>query len=114
FAPGSYDVRVNDSTNCAAFLFNAFKVVATPTLTVSSITPAFGSGGSNTAVVIAGSGFVSTPRVYLNNPNATGNPADLHAQALAAVTFQSATSLTGVVRSGLAAGRYDLLVVNPD
>lgn len=110
-AAGKYDVVLDDQTACPAFLPGGLTVVQTPTLTVTSATPAFGSAGLDTAIVIAGTGFVSTPRAYLNP---TGNPPGSRAQALSAVTFQSATSLSAVVRSGLTPGDYDLLVVNPN
>ncbi|HNN53287.1 MAG TPA: hypothetical protein PKO07_19810 [Pseudomonadota bacterium] len=108
-AAGTYDMKLDDSSTCPAFLTGALKVVANPTLTVTSMTPGFGSAAQDTAVVIAGSGFVSTPRAYLSPSAGTGQ-----ALALAAVTFQNATSLTAVARAGLAAGSYDLIVVNPD
>jgi hypothetical protein len=107
-AAGTYDLRLDDMSTCSAFLPNAFRVVTTPTLTVTSTTPAFGSTAQNTAVVIAGSGFVSVPRAYLSPNTGTGN-----AQSMSAVTFASATALSGVVRAGLSAQAYDLVVVNP-
>lgn len=110
-AAGSYDMRLGDGTACPAFLAGALKIVATPTLTVTSVVPGFGTTAQDTAVLVSGAGFVSTPRVYLNP---TGNPMGSRAQALAAVTFQSAMSLSGVVRAGLTPGTYDALVVNPD
>jgi hypothetical protein len=109
---GTYDMRIKDGTlTCPGFLSGALRVVQTPTLTVDTITPAFGTTAADTAVVIAGAGFVAQPRVYLNP---TGSPPGSRAQALAGVTFQSATSLTGVVRAGLPAGTYDVIVLNPD
>lgn len=108
-AAGRYDMRLDDQSTCSAFLPQALRVVSQATLTVTSVTPGFGSAAVDTGVVIAGTGFVSTPRAYLSASNGTGQ-----ALALAAVTFQSATSLSAVVRSGLPAGQYDLIVVNPD
>lgn len=105
---GAYDLRLDDNSTCSAFLASAFRVVTTPTLTVTSTSPAFGSTAQNTAVTISGSGFVSVPRAYLSPNSGTGN-----AQSMSAVTFGSATSLSGVVRSGLSAQAYDLVVVNP-
>lgn len=110
-ATGSYDVLLDDQSICSAYLIKGFSVVATPTLTVTAMTPPFGAQDQNTAVVIDGAGFKSTPRVYLTP---TGSPAGSLAQALAGVTFQSATRLTAVVRAGLTPGSYDLVVVNPD
>jgi hypothetical protein len=108
-AAGKYDVRLDDQSTCQAFLPGALKVVSQATLTVTGISPAFGSTAQDTAGVITGAGFVSTPRAYLSPSGAGGK-----AQALAAVTFQSATSLSAVVRAGLAPGKYDLIIVNPD
>ena len=108
-AAGSYDMKLDDQTTCSAFLPGALKIVATATLTVTKMDPGFGSAAQDTAAVITGAGFVSTPRAYLSPSAGTGQ-----AQALAAVTFQSATSLSAVARAGLPAGQYDLIVVNPD
>ena len=105
---GTYDLELDDSSTCKAILPSAFRVVTTPTLTVTSMTPAFGSTAQNTATVITGAGFVSVPRAYLSPNSGTGN-----AQSLSAVTFNAATSLNSVVRSGLSAQAYDLVVVNP-
>lgn len=110
-AAGSYDLMLQDQTECPAVLASAIKVVAAPTLTVTTATPAFGSPLQNTAVAIAGAGFTSTPRAYLST---SGGAAGTSAVALAAVTLRSGTSLTAVVPSGLAAGSYDLIVANPD
>ena len=110
-ATGSYDVLLDDQSICSAYLVKGFSVVATPTLTVTAMTPPFGAQDQNTAVVIDGAGFKSTPRVYLTP---TGSPVGSLAQALAGVTFQSATRLTAVVQAGLTPGSYDLVVVNPD
>ncbi len=110
-ATGAYDLVLDDQSICSAYLVKGLTVVATPTLTITAMTPAFGAQDQNTAVVIDGTGFKSTPRVYLTP---TGSPAGSLAQSLAGVTFQSATRLTAVVRAGLSPGSYDLVVVNPD
>lgn len=110
-ATGFYDLVLDDQSICSAYLVKGFNVVAVPTLTVTSMTPPFGAQDQNTGVIIDGAGFKSTPRVYLTP---TGSPAGSLAQALAGVTFQSATRLTAVVRAGLTPGAYDLVVVNPD
>ncbi|MFO0579081.1 MAG: hypothetical protein U1A78_34185 [Polyangia bacterium] len=110
-AAGSYDLMVQDQTECPALLPSAVKVVASPTLTLTTATPAFGSPAQNTAVSIAGTGFVSTPRAYLAT---NGGSAGTSAAALSAVTFRSGSSLTAVIPAGLAPGSYDLIVVNPD
>lgn len=108
---GSYDLRLNDQTTCSAMLPNAIRVVATPTLTVNTPSPSFGAFGANTAVSISGTGFVSTPRAYIA---VNGGAAGVSASALRAVTFGSATALTAVVPTGISAGSYDLIIVNPN
>ncbi len=108
---GSYDLKLNDQTTCSASLPSAIKVVATPTLTVNTPTPSFGALSANTAVSVTGTGFVSTPRAYVA---VNGGASGVSASALRAVTFSSATALTAVVPSGLGAGTYDLIVVNPN
>lgn len=93
---------------CSAFLPNALKIVATATLTVTKMDPGFGSAAQDTAAIIHLVLVVlcSTPRAYLSPTSGAGQ-----AQAMAAVTFQSATSLSAVARAGLPAGQYDLIVV---
>ncbi len=108
-AAGSYDMKLDDQSSCSASLPKALKIVATPTLTVTSVTPGFGSAAQDTGVVIAGTGFVSTPRAYLSPTSGAGQ-----AFALSAVTFQSATSLSAVVPANKTPGTYDLIIVNPD
>ena len=110
-AAGGYDILLDDQTGCSASLPNALKVVGAPTLTVAAPTPAFGSPAQNTAVAIAGAGFVSTPRAYAA---INGGGAGVSAAALQAVTFRSSVSLSAVIPKGLSPGLYDLLVINPD
>ena len=50
--PAPHDLRLDDLSTCSAFLPNAFRVVTTPTLTVTSTTPAFGSTAQNTGVIV--------------------------------------------------------------
>lgn len=105
---GTYDVALSDTMSvCTAFLASALKVVATPTLTVTKATPAFGSPTQDTPLTITGTGFAAVPRAYLSGGGGS-------AQSLAAVTFTSATSLNAVARQGLTPGLYDLIVVNPN
>lgn len=110
-AAGTYDLKLDDLTSCSAFLAGAIKVVASASLTVTSSSPAFGDPSQNTAVAVAGAGFVSTPRAYVAM---NGGSAGVSAAALQAVTFRSATSLSAIVPKGLSPGAYDLIVVNPD
>jgi large repetitive protein len=107
-APGDYDVVVTDFLGCVGMLVDGLTVTNTPGLTVSSIDPPFGWTNSDTAVTIDGAGFQATPRAYLN-PTGGGSLAS----PVRSVAFVNGTQLTGVVSSGLAAGTYDLIVVNP-
>jgi hypothetical protein len=107
-AAGAYDLYVTDAV-CEGQLENAFTVTAETTLTLLSVEPAFGWTGADTAVTIAtGGGLTATPRVYLN-PQGGGE-----ATAARAIVFVDDATLTAVVPSGLPAGMYDVIVVNPD
>ncbi len=116
-AAGVYDMQLQDTTTCGARLANAVTVVSTTTLVLGTppIVPAFGWTSQSTGVTIlaaaAATGFVAVPRVYLN-PSTPG-PTSV-ATVLGAVSFNDATHLSAVVRSGLPVDTYDLIVVNPD
>ena len=75
------------------------------TLSVTSITPKFGLTTAKTTLTLSGSGFVATPKLYLSS-GGTLTP-------LTGVAFVSSSSVTGTVPSGLAAGTYGVVVVNP-
>lgn len=108
-AAGSYDV-VASSGGCDTLLPGGLTVTDDLTVTVDAIDPAFGHDVTDTSVAIRGEGFESTPRAYLNP--STPSPGTV-ARALTSVAFVDAGRLTGVVPSGLPAGLYDLIVVNP-
>src|SRR5260370_1143249 len=80
----------------------------TPTAPSPPWPPPLGSRAQDTAGRVVGAGFVGVPRVYLSSGGIA------KAQTLAGVAVQGATSINAVVRAGLAAGTYALLVVNPD
>ncbi|HKP64903.1 MAG TPA: IPT/TIG domain-containing protein [Polyangiales bacterium] len=107
-AAGAWDVVVTNAGGCPGTLPGGLSV--TDTLTgslVSAIKPSYASTTEDTAVTISGSGLAAVPRVYLT---ASGS-----ARALRAVEVkQGGDAVTAVIPSGLAAGAYDLLVVNPD
>lgn len=116
-APGTYDLAVLDATGCTGHLAGAFQVTATATLTLVSLSPAFGWMGSDTGVTATASatapspGFKPVPRLYLN----PSTPAPgVVASALGAVAYGGSTSLSAVVPSGLVPSTYDLVAVNPD
>jgi len=113
-AAGSYDVDVRDGTGCSGHLASAFQVTATITLVLGPLDPAFGWSGADTAVTVSADttsapGFSPVPRLYLN-PSTPG----AGAAALGAVAYGGPTDLSAVVPSGLPAGSYDLIAVNPD
>jgi hypothetical protein len=114
-AAGEYDLELTDGTACAALLARAVRVSDEKTLALADapVVPAFGWAQQSTAASVfaqAAGGFSAVPRVYLN----PSNPGpDTVATALSAVTFVDSAQLTALVR-GLPAGKYDLIVVNPD
>jgi hypothetical protein len=116
-APGTYSITVKDDKGCSYTLKDALVVTDQLTVRICAIDPPFGWDQEDTSVTITGgtgtgcstgsTDFVSTPRAWLN---VGGN-----LEALRAVAFVTATSLTGIVPEGLAVGGpYDLLVQNPD
>ncbi|MEZ4469507.1 MAG: IPT/TIG domain-containing protein [bacterium] len=116
-ASGAWTVRVTSRLGCEGELPGALTVTADLRIGLTGIDPAYVSPTVTTAVTVraeAGDGqvgFASTPRAYLNP-----NPADpgTVAMALRAVVFVDAATLTAAVPGGLPAGRYDVIVVNPD
>ena len=117
-AAADYNVVVVEDTACAPILENAVTVSSDLTVAVDSVRPSFGWTNEDTSVELrtadplpgGQTGFEEIPRVYLNPANPT---ADTVAIALSSVTYQSADRVNAVVPSGLDAGVYDLVVVNP-
>ena len=116
---GWWDVTVLDDVGCEATLLQAFEVTADLTLAVDDMTPPFGWRDENTAVQITSPSpppdgyvnFAATPRAYLNPHEPEEGD---RAAPLESVAFVSETLLTAVVRDGMPAGVYDLIVVNPE
>lgn len=108
-APGNYDVVVYDDV-CPAVLPGGLVVTDSLELTITAVEPSFGWTERDTSVAIFGTGFVTTPRAYLNPENPSE---DTVATTLSAVAFVDPTRLTAVVTSGIPVGTYDLIVVNP-
>jgi hypothetical protein len=111
-AAGGYDVYVTDEV-CEAVLVDGFEVVAETALELAAIDPPFGWTGADTAVTITADtttapGFAATPRVYFS-PSGGGV-----AQPGRAVAFQDDETISAIVPRGLAAGSYDVIVINPD
>lgn len=118
-APGSYEILVTDGATCTSIPVSAIKVTGSLTLALSRIDPPFGATNQNTSVDLRATqpaptgqeGFLSTPpRVYLNP---TGSGAGV-ARALNAVTVVSSELANAVVKAGIPAGTYDVIVVNSD
>jgi len=74
-------------------------------VTVTAVTPKFGTTTERTPLTISGSGFVATPKIYLRAGGVL--------TPVTSVAFVSSTSLTGLAPLGLAAGDYDVIVVDP-
>jgi hypothetical protein len=116
-AVGQWTLRVTSRLGCEGELPGALTVTNDLRIGLSEIDPAYVSPQVATAVSLFAEigndlvGFQSTPRAYLNP-----NPADpgTIAMALRAVVFVDDQTLTAVVPPGLPAGRYDVIVVNPD
>lgn len=113
---GTYDMVVTDPGDCPAVLQDAVKVVDKKTLTITKIDPPFGHTASSTAVTVTADsskngGFKEVPRLYLN-PTSGGT--GVLASLITSVAFNSATTVTGVVPSGLKVGKYDVIAVNPN
>ncbi len=114
---GDYEVRVTSQLGCVGGLPGAVTVTDALTLDLSSIDPSYVSSTKDTAVTLAATsppaadkvGFASTPRIYLDP---TGS--NTLATAMRAVVYQSGEQLSAVVPSGLAAGSYNVIVVNPN
>jgi large repetitive protein len=114
---GVYDLAVTDGT-CTAALASGVTVIDSTDITLTAITPPFGSNTENTAVEIDAAtpgdppfGFTATPRVYLSQHGSAGA-----ATALRAVTYVSPTQITAVVPvtdPPLPPGDYDVIVVDP-
>lgn len=116
-AAGVYDVSVTTDLGCGAVLGAGLRITDTLTLALEAIDPPFGWTGGSTAVVLTATdppptgevSFAATPRAYLN-PTTAG----ALATPLRSVVFVDEAHLNAVVPSGLAAGVYDVIVVNPD
>lgn len=113
-APGTYGLRLRDSTGCEAELEDALRIVSTTTIDVRRVSPPFGWTAEDTGVTIeaadTGAPFQSLPRAYLSRSGA-GTPVAI---ALESTTLLDPHTLTAVVPSGLLPGSYDLIIVNPD
>jgi hypothetical protein len=117
---GVYDVTVDFAGSCDTLLSGGLVVEDDITLALETpaLDPRFGEQNIPLAVTVLakaeaalGAGevnFEPTPRAYLSSA------ALATAQPLRATQLDSEERLTAVVPDGLAAGLYDLVVVNPD
>ena len=122
-APGVYDVYLDDGGACpATVLPTGLTVTSKEDIAIKTVTPPFGSDGSNTAITIfrdtanaaKAKEFVNTPRVYLNPAKSTNPPANAKSILLTSTTFGDKDTLTAVVPAGTPVGLYDVIVVNPE
>lgn len=108
---GAYTAFMEDGVGCEVALPDAMNVEDSLTLDVTDVVEPFGWTDDTTAVKVLGAGFVDLPRVYLNPVVQSEGTV---ATELYGITWQAAAELDAIVRDGLPAGLYDVLVINPD
>jgi hypothetical protein len=114
---GAYTVFLDDATACPDFLAGALILESELTVAVDRVEPPFGWRLMDTAVDILALDpipagmvpFEDVPRVYLSPRDDEAGVASL----VRSVDFRGDKRLTAVVRAGLPAGAYDVVVVNP-
>ena len=107
-AGGPYDL-ISTVSGCPLTLTGAYTITDTPAITISRVTPPFGWSGGTTPIVLEGSGFQSTPRVFIIVPSLTPRM-----RPLSRPVFINGTTVSAVVPSGLPPGTYDIAAINPD
>lgn len=107
-AGGPYDL-VSTVVGCPIVLARAYTIADAPAITLTGVSPPFGWTGGSTPIVLQGSGFVSTPRVYLIVPSLTPRM-----RALSRPVFINGSTVSAVVPAGLPPGLYDVAAINPD
>jgi len=111
----AYEITLEDANGCPAALNGVTELTQRVTMADFAVEPPFGGTTSNTDVSLviddpsSGVPFQEVPRVYLNP---TGGGA--LARALTSVGFLDETELSALVPGGLAAGTFQVIVVNPD
>ncbi len=111
----AYEVTLEDANGCPAALNGVTDLTQRVTMADFTVEPPFGGTTTNTPVSVviddptSGEPFQEVPRVYLNP---TGGGA--LARALTSVGFLDETELSALVPAGLAAGTFQVIVVNPD
>ncbi len=107
-AGGPYDL-VSTVVGCPITLPRAYTISDAPAITITGVTPPFGWTGGTTPIVLQGSGFASTPRVYIIVPSLMPRM-----RPLSRPVFINGSTVSAVVPSGLPPGTYDLAAINPD
>jgi len=100
-SPGVYDVTVQNPDGSTVTLPQALTVSADTPPEVLAVSPDSGANTIATAVTVTGTGFVAGASVTV-----AGAP-------LTSVAVQSASSLTGVIPTGLSSGFQNVAVLNP-
>ncbi len=107
-AGGPYDLG-STVAGCPITLPAAYTITATPAITITGVTPPFGWTGGSTPIALQGTGFASTPRVYIIIPGLTPRM-----RVLQRPVFINGNTVSAVVPAGLPPGTYDLAAINPD
>jgi hypothetical protein len=107
-AGGPYDL-VSTVAGCPLTLPRAYTISDAPAITITGVTPPFGWTGGSTPILLQGTGFVSTPRLYIIVPSLTPRM-----RPLSRPVFINPNSVSAVVPSDLPPGTYDLAAINPD
>lgn len=114
-----YDVTLLDEIGCDGTTEDLLQITDEVRVSIETVSPPFAWTQDNTSILVQGAetppedeiGFEPTPRVYINPSDP--QPGDL-ATELRAATLINTRELSGVVRSGLPPGTYDVIAVNPD
>ncbi|NUQ78004.1 MAG: hypothetical protein HUU21_31100 [Polyangiaceae bacterium] len=122
--PGSYDVHLDDASECsAAVLPGGLTIAADQNLTVARVEPPFGDSAAAVPITIfrdtaapapADMPFAATPSVFLNPAASQNPPPDAVGIEVSFVTLIDPDTLTAVVPANTPVGLYDVVVVNPE
>jgi len=115
-AEGSWTVGVALANGCEGDPGGSLEIVAQEALTLSAPDPGHAWAWDRTAISLLAPepppegepGFVDLPRAWIVGPDGAQGTT-----ALQGLTWRSIGEVTAVVPSGMATGRYDLVVVNP-
>lgn len=119
-AAGQYDLKLQDTTACAAILPKAITVVSEDTVAIKNVVPPFGWTGEDTAITVfrdtaaaapKNKPFLNGARIFLNPSTAMAGDV---AVPLVGTSFIDGDRLTGTVPKGTPVKKYDVIVVNTD